>query len=212
MKKGLSRYKFKRIAEESLKNALRLHRDSIFLYSLGSYPSAFQLSVLSLEEFSKAKWVDHYYESSISNEGFPEPDFEQEWLQLLYSHPEKQWAFIARDIFEYSPKLVKFIESKKLDRKKQQATYVGLDRIKGKVDINSRISTPMRLKERDAKQLITLVNQEFVDIFNIISLYEMYFWISELDSIINPDEHQFIFSWPHKSGLKGRHFRKKHVG
>ena len=30
--------------------------------------------------------------------------FEQEWLQLLYRHPEKQWAFMAREIFEYSPK------------------------------------------------------------------------------------------------------------
>ena len=63
----LSKYKFKKIAEESLRNALRLHEDSILLYKNSSYPSSFQLSVLSLEEFAKAKWVDYYYYSTITN-------------------------------------------------------------------------------------------------------------------------------------------------
>jgi len=61
MQRGLSPYKYKRIAEESLRNALRLHGDSIQLFTARSYPSAFLLSVLALEEFAKAKWVDHYY-------------------------------------------------------------------------------------------------------------------------------------------------------
>lgn len=55
MKEGLSKYKFRKIAEESLKNALRLHTDSTLLFYHGSFPSAFQLSVLALEELAKAK-------------------------------------------------------------------------------------------------------------------------------------------------------------
>lgn len=126
MPSGLSKYKYKRIAEEALRNALRLHADSILLFSAGSYPSSFQLSVLALEEFSKAKWVDHCFYSSVTNGGFMDSKSEQAWLKLLYSHPEKQFAFVARDLFEFSPKLVRFIKTKKLEHKKQQSVYVGL--------------------------------------------------------------------------------------
>src|SRR5665647_159196 len=105
MPTGLSLYKYKRFAEESLRNALRLHGDSILLFDSGSFPSAFQLSVLALEEFSKANWVDHVFYSDLTNEIIPDYESEQEWLSLLYSHPEKQFAFVARNIFEYSPKL-----------------------------------------------------------------------------------------------------------
>jgi hypothetical protein len=115
---------------------------------------------------------------------------------------------VARELFDFSPKLVRFIESKKLEHKKQQSVYVGLERVGRRVDTTSRISTPMRIKERDARQIISLVNQEFVDIFNLIALNDGYFGIFELDAVINPNEHQFIFAWPHKSGLKARHFRK----
>ena len=145
---GLSEYKFKKIAAESLRNALRLHEDSMLLFKYGSYPSAFQLSVLSLEEFAKAKWVDHYYYATITNEGFHkkgEPGydeyvrFEQEWLKLLYLHPEKQFAFISRESFDYSPTFISKIQDRKLELQKQQAVYVGLERSKGKVDTSSQI-------------------------------------------------------------------------
>ena len=64
MREQLSIYKFKKIATESFKNGLRLHFDSILLYNNKSFPSAFQLSVLALEEFSKSYWVEHYCTSS----------------------------------------------------------------------------------------------------------------------------------------------------
>lgn len=211
MKKGLSKYKFKKIAEESLRNALRLHTDSAILFYHGSFPSAFQLSVLALEEFAKAKWVDHYYYSSITNEGFPDSDFEQDWLKLLYLHPKKQFAFIARELFEYSPKFVKFIEKRELELKKQQATYVGLGRSKGKIDTNSNVSIPVKkIKEKDAKQLISLINHEFLEIYNLIQNSDGFFGIWELDDVINSDEHQILFNWSHKSGLKSRKWRKVH--
>ncbi len=162
MKEGVSQYKLIRIAVESLRNSLRLHFDSILLFKNGSFPSAFQLSVLSLEEFAKAKWVEHYVWSSLTNSGYPNEKFEQEWLQLLYRHPEKQRAFMAREIFDYSPKFAEFIKSRKLEEKKQNATYVGLSKLKGKVDTSSRVSTPTRVKEKDASQLISLMNNEFL--------------------------------------------------
>ena len=211
MKEGLSKYKFKKIAEESLRNALRLHSDSILLFEYGSYPSAFQLSVLALEEFAKAKWVDHYYYASITNEGFPDVKFEQEWLKLLYTHPEKQFAFIGRELFDYSPKFVDFIKRKKLELKKQQSIYVGLERIKGKVDTNSRVSVPSKkIKEKDAKQIISLINHEFVEIYNLVQKNECYWGIWELDNLINADEHQILFCWPHKSGLKSKKWNQVH--
>ena len=218
--KGLSVYKYKRIAEEALRNALRLHTDSMLLYKNGAYPSAFQLSVLSLEEFAKAKWVDHCYYTTITNHGFPkesDPDyenhvkFEQEWLKLLYLHPEKQFAFIGREIFDYSPNFVKRIKEKKLEYQKQQATYVGLERSKGKIDTSSRISVPAkRIKLETAKQIISLLNHEFIEVHDLIVRNETYWGVWEMDEIINEDDYPKIFSWPYRSGLKSRKWNKVH--
>lgn len=211
MRTTLSRYKFKRLARESLRNSLRLHSDAILLYGNSSYPSAFQLAVLALEELAKAKWISHYYYSSITNEGFSDANFEQPWLTLLYSHTEKQYAFLAREVFDYSPKLVKFIKSKKLELKKQQSVYVSLDRMKSKIDVAGRISIPDRIKDKDARQLISLVNNEFLEIFQGVLANEEYFGIEEVDNVINSEEHQFLFIWPYKTGLKSRHFLKQHI-
>ena len=211
MRKTLSPYKFKRIAAEALRNSLRLHMDAMLLFHHNSYPSAFQLSVLALEELAKAKEVSHYFYSAITNEGLADEAFEQEWLFMLFSHTWKQYAFVARDTYDFSPKLVRFIQSKQLELKKQRATYVGLDRIKKKVDVKSQISTPQRIKSNDAKQLIALINHEYIRIFETINLHGDYFGIPEVDNIIDPDIHQFIFTWPHRTGLKSRQIIKLHI-
>jgi AbiV family abortive infection protein len=211
MRKTLSPYKFKRFAAESLRNSLRLLGDSILLYANSSYPSAYQLAVLALEELSKAKSISHYYYSSITNEGFPDENFEQGWLQMIYSHTQKQWAFIARDLFEFSPKLVRFIDAKELDLAKQNATYVGLRRIGKRIDVAGRISTPKAFKEASSKQLITLLVSELRDIYSKIESYGEYFGIEEVDSVINLNDHQYLFTWPHKTHLKSRHFFKQNV-
>lgn len=80
------------------------------------------------------------------------------------------------------------------------------------MDTISRISTPARIKESDARQIISLVNQEFVDIFNTIEQSETYFDIPEMDELIYPDLRHFLFAWPHRSGLKSRpRFFKQHI-
>lgn len=211
MKSGLSKYKFKKIAKESLINAIRLHEDSILLFNNSSFPSAFQMSVLALEEFSKAKWVDHYYYTSVTNDGFPDIDFEQEWLKLLYYHPKKQFAFIGRELFDYSPKFIKLVETRKLELKKQQAIYVGLDRVKGAIDTDSRVSIPAKkIKEKDAKQLISLVNHEFIEIYSSIQLQGDYWGIDELDKVIDENKYEILSNWSHNTGLKSRKWNKNH--
>jgi AbiV family abortive infection protein len=59
--KNISYYKLRRIVYLALKNAIRLHLDSIFLFKNKSYPSALQLSILTLEELGKAKELELYY-------------------------------------------------------------------------------------------------------------------------------------------------------
>jgi AbiV family abortive infection protein len=209
MKQGLSEYKFKKIASAALKNSIRLHKDSIILYKSSSYPSAFQLSVLAMEELAKAKWVEHYYTSSIYNDGFPDEKFEQEWLNLLYFHPEKQFAFVGREVTDYSPKFVEAIKSKELELKKQQATYVGLSRQKRKVDVDGRISIPEKqISQNSAKQMISLINNELMQIHNVCVQSDGYFDIWEMNLIINENEHPIIFRWPYKTGLKSRKWNK----
>lgn len=211
MPKNLSKHKFRRLAEESLRNALRLHADSILLFTNRSYPSAFQLSVLALEEFAKAKWVDHYYYSSITNEGLPDTEFEQRWLNLLYLHPEKQFAFLARELFDYSPKFVQFVQDRELEFKKQRAIYVGLSRSKGKVDTSSRVSVPdQAISQNSAKKIISVVNQEFLFVYEQIQNHDTYWGIDKLNEVIEPEEHQFLWCWPHRSGIKSSRWRQMH--
>lgn len=212
MRKTLTPYKLKRIATESLRNSLRLHSDAILLYTNGSHASAFQLSILSLEELAKAKEVAHYYYTSRTNGylGKEDPELEQQWLLMLYSHPWKQFAFVGRDLYDYSPTLVRFIQSKKMEAKKQAATYVGLARQGKKIDVNSRISTPARITNKDSRQFISLVNSEFLFIFNVIQVHAEYFGVDEADDMISAEDHQFLFAWPHDTGMKPQPVLKRH--
>ncbi|MFH2133646.1 MAG: AbiV family abortive infection protein [Pseudomonadota bacterium] len=207
-KDGISKYKLVRIATESLRNSLRLHFDAVLLFNNGSYPSAFQLSVLSLEEFAKAKWVEHYVWSSETNEGYPQHELEQSWLKLLYQHPEKQMAFIGREIFSYSPKFADFIKKRGLEEKKQNSVYVGLSRSKGMIDTTSRISIPTRIKKKDALQMISLVGFEFLEICQRIELEESYFSIAQMDAIFDYGIYQNLLKWPYRTGLKSERWSK----
>ncbi|MFL6672802.1 MAG: AbiV family abortive infection protein [Massilia sp.] len=190
---------------------LRLHRDAIILFKAGSYPSAYQLGVLALEEFSKAKWVEHYYYSSVTNEGFPDAEFEQGWLRLLYLHGEKQYAFVARDEFLYAPALVDFIRSGKLDQRKQQAVYVSLDRDRKKINVASRISVPRSIRLREAKRMISWVNSEFVHVHTTLSFYGDYFGIHEMDEVMLSPAVEVIFEWPHRSRTRSRKHMAAHI-
>jgi AbiV family abortive infection protein len=204
MPEQLTKYKFKRIATESLINGIRLHFDSILLFNNKSYPTSLQISIISIEEIAKAKWVEHYYYSSITNNGFPDKDFEQKWLKLLYFHPKKQYEFLARELFEYSPKFVDFVQKGQLELQKQKATYVGLEKTKGNIDVNSRISIPEKVKESDAKKIISLLNDVLIEICENKIFQEYYFGIEEMDKVIDEKLLDRLKKWKYRSGIKLR--------
>ena len=201
MQKELSKYKVKRIAVAALENALRLHLDSILLYEYGSYPSAFQMSVQALEEFIKARYVDQYY-LSVTNAGLPDSNFEESWLRLLYLHGCHPTPVIGRgkETFDYPAGA----EDRKLELQRRRATYVGLSGGKKESRKNSRISVPTRIKEKDARQIISAVNRKISDVYSLVKNGESCWGIEELNHVINPDEHLLVFCWPHKEGKKKR--------
>lgn len=149
--------------------------------------------------------VDHYYYTSITNEGFPDAEFEQDWLKLLYYHPKKQFAYIAREIFDYSPSFVNLIRKQKLELKKQQSIYVGLNKKDGKIDTTSRISIPTKkIKRKDTKQMISLINQELCEIYEIISTSDNYWGIENLNEVITDIHYSKLKKWKYKTKLKKR--------
>ena len=80
---------------------------------------------------------------------------------------------------------------------------MGLSRLKGGIDISSRVSTPNRIKKKDASQIISIVNSEFVRIIQRLEEDEPYFeGIPKMDEIFDYKIYQKLLSWPHKSGLK----------
>jgi len=207
----LSIYKFKKLSTESFRNGLRLHFDSILLFNNDSFPSALQLSILALEEFSKSYWIEHYYYSSITNEGFPDAEFEQKWLKLLYVHTKKHQAFIGWGWeMQYIDSFNKSLRDGSLDIKKQIATYVGLKRLKSKIETKGRISSPFSIKQADAKKMISVLNDYLLDRCDMKKFYDYHFDIKEKDEMLNDDLYDKLEKWEYHSGLrKEQLFRDK---
>lgn len=210
--KQLSKFKWKRLAVESLVNSLRLIHDARLLFNANSYPSAYQLAVLSLEELSKACWIDHYYYSAITNTGFPPVEFEQEFLKLLYLHGKKQSAFITPNQFEYPVALVELIKSGGLERRKQQAVYVGLDRDRKAVHVDGRISVPRKtISQLETKKFVSWVISELVFRMDRLEESGVYFGIPGMDEILKGQEAAILRHWPHLSRTRSRRHWNAHV-
>lgn len=110
--------------------------------------------------------------------------------------------FVARKWFSYAPKFREFIKEKKLEYKKQQSVYVGLKRSYDQIDTQSRISIPInKIKIQDAKQLISLINNEFLEIYKLIRSNDSYWGIEALNEVINDAVYQVLLTWTHSSEL-----------
>ncbi len=72
----------------------------------------------------------------------------------------------------------------------------------------SRVSTPNRIKEKDAIQLISLINNEFLEIRKSIDLQEMCFDIPGMDDLLNDATYTKLKTWPYSKGLKSRRWSK----
>lgn len=162
--------KIENLALLSFKNALRLHFDSIILYSHNSYPSAYVSSVLSLEEIGKLHLLNSDFMCNSLIEGNMKSIIDM--LKLTYIHPIKQKN--ALDIEDYFCKNkrtgireinMKFqhIFSGELEVSKQRAIYAGFDRIKGKIQINSPLRSPFYVKHTKTLKQIRLVHEYFLD-------------------------------------------------
>jgi AbiV family abortive infection protein len=212
MTKPITKYKFKKLAAESLKNGLRLHFDSILLYRSRSYPSALQLSILALEEISKSYWIEHYYDSSITNTGFPDIEFEQSWLKLLYVHTKKHQAFVGWGWSEqYHKSFVESLRNGDIDKLKQTATYVGLERLNRGIDTKGRISTPEKIKAQDARKMISVINDHLLDRCEMKEFYGNAYQIEEKDDVLTDIVVMRIKGWGHNSGLRKEPLFKTHV-
>lgn len=154
----------------SFKNALRLHKDSILLYKNGSFPSAFQLSVLAQEEIGKTFFLEdhcfHAYEFGYSVDQIE--SFKLTWKVIL-SHRSKQGCFDHHNFKDNFLKEIlakqKLNNKKTLEEDKQNATYVGLPLKKKSLNFNGKIIIPEKIiNKKRAFQQITKVNDFLIDL------------------------------------------------
>jgi AbiV family abortive infection protein len=158
--------KLEKIELLAFKNCLRLHADSITLFKNKSYPSAYFLSVLSLEELGKACSLQDFIWHSRT-EGRILEEEEKDWLGLLYNHVYKQAEFFRFLKFTGSKKSLKEmadIDSGVLEFLKQKAVYVGLKRLGRAIDYKGKIISPFKVSREDANKQISLINDALVEL------------------------------------------------
>jgi len=206
--KKITIYKLRKVAYLALKNSIRLHQDSVLLYKHKSYPSARQLSILAMEELGKAKELENYY-FQLSGGGMQfDPDEEEKYFRLFYSHPWKEGAAIFREMMDFSPKYIELVEKSSLEIEKQRSTYVGMDRIKGKVNLDGRIRSPFSISESKAKQQISLMNDILLEICYFKLSQNGYFSIEEMDELIKNSFQKRLRNWKSRSGIKSKRWLK----
>jgi AbiV family abortive infection protein len=157
--------KVSKIAKLSFLNALRLHKDSIFLYKIGSYPSSYQLSIIAQEEIGKSFIMQNHIFQMQGRVDQIEPALESIVITAMLSHKIKQGSFSrqADDFWKYGgrkyPKIINDISSGYLDQKKQNSTYVGLTKKYGKTDPKGKVIYPNKyIRQKDVYSMITRVN------------------------------------------------------
>lgn len=156
--KGIDLKKVEKMAGLSFQNGIRLHLDSILLFENSRFPSAYYLSILSLEEIGKAfKLEDFWWHSRY--DGRESVDLEEKDLYSTYSHSKKQIYFAN---FFNGPILAgtfsKNILEGKLEISKQNSVYVGLKKTKKGIDLKSKIINPLKISKNKAEKQITIVN------------------------------------------------------
>ena len=163
MSDNINLEKVERMARISFENGLRLHYDSILLFNNESFPSAYFISVLALEEIGKSFLSeDFWWHSKI--EGRMPPSIEEKFFESMYFHRSKQNNFAY--IFDGpipTKKFTKQLYNGKLEIFKQNSMYVGLRKKDKKVDLKSHIINPLKLKKSKALNQITCVNDSLLE-------------------------------------------------
>jgi len=183
----------------TFQNSLRLHLDSIVLFNNRSYPSAYYLSIISLEELGKIFILADFLYDSRVNGRFNEykdtellkifgNNFEEGYFkQIVYNHQRKQYHFVKTFDSDYKPtnKYYKELLNGFVEQKKQNSLYVGLKRVKSKIDMNSRIITPNKISVTTVFNQIELIHKSLLELIICVGKE---FWTTDsyyLDEYLN---------------------------
>jgi len=158
--RAINPYKLSKMQYLAFKNCLRLHYDAVNIFKNKSYDTAVFLSVLSQEELGKVIILDDI----VWNVGINNWDrkMADSLLQKIFNHKYKQVIFAKN--FEYKDfkemlKRMKYMDTGKLEKIKQNAVYVGLEKRK----ITGRIIKPKTSKTM-AKEQISIMNTALLDL------------------------------------------------
>jgi len=169
--------KIDKMAGLAFKNGIRLHFDSIELFKNNSFPSAYFLSILAIEEIGKSFMLMNFLRHSY---------FDEEYFKYSYSHTVKQFNF-ALNLLDYSPKnkLFKTMTSGQLEKFKQNAMYVSLSRNKGKIILKSKINNPFKINRNKTFDQITNINDCLLDL--TLGTIKQVYWIESksAESLLN---------------------------
>lgn len=166
--------KFDRLAGYAFENALRYHYDSISLYNIQAYASAYQLSILASEELGKAIMLNEFVWQYFANDwNFSDPHVTK-WLKSIFTtHVVKQgwFARFANDFLSKNPHLKKaspLIDSLFngiTEEDKQRSTYVGLSKRSKKVNLDGRISVPLVFAKPEKSEKQITLNNDFLIVY-----------------------------------------------
>lgn len=147
----------------SLKNAIRLHLDSYFLYKNKSYPTAYYISIMALEEIGKMKILDKV---CFFNDCGARDKALYDWFRDTFYHKPKQmeaidWGrYIKRN--EKTGKIISITERYKhifdgdLNKRKENSIYVGIT--KGE-EGESIVNDPTYYGKDDAIKQMTITHE-----------------------------------------------------
>ena len=162
-KKGVNLRKISKVIGCAFKNALRLHFDSILLFDNDSYPSAYFLSILALEELGKVTMLDNFvWHSRIDRRRNAKE--EQQSIDRVFQHQLKQKVFATDAEWFVPKKILENFRDGKIEVMKQNAVYVGLTRKNRKADLNGKVISPYDVGMQKARRQITVVNDFLVDL------------------------------------------------
>lgn len=191
-----------RMAAASYQNALRLHEDAIMLFKKKRYPSAYNLSVHSLEEIGKYYWLDDFVFHSRINNGRMKPEEEEKFIQSIYSHRAKQGMFsYANNPPDNAQEIANLLNSGKIEKQKQQSMYVSLPKIKNKIDLFGKISIPEnKITESHALKQITFINDYIICHIAGLKKGAYCIDIEGVEHMLNYNlMNHFLKIWPHMS-------------
>ncbi len=168
--------KIRKLASVAFLNGLRLHKDAITLFKVGSFPSSLALSILSQEEIGKSFLMSEVIFQNIDNEGIGEEESVL-LLQSMLSHKTKQGWFSREvgDFFKYKygskkrSKIYNDVLSGKIEEDKQNSIYVGLTKTKNKLNLQKGkvIDPKARIKAKQAETHITRVNDFVIELIEM---------------------------------------------